>query len=222
MKLRIAIILIINCAYAAPENSSLLNSYIPKDGKVNAVFFVPDDAVKNLLLTLINHETQSISLAQYCLTDKDITLALLRAHARNVKIRIITDASCLRTKKEQVSFLRKNGIPVRVYQKPFSIMHNKFYIFNHTIYGRQLVWSGSSNATMSGVSKNEENVFITDNRSVMNRYCTKFEKLWTQTKELTLPKAATEDNTQDLPTLLTTLLETAQSAFEKFWGSIKN
>jgi len=146
--------------------------------KVEGVFFVPDDPVKKILLGLIYSEQWSIKAALYQLTDPDLFDALVDAHRRGVKIEIITDKSCLASKHEKITELRRYDIPVYVYgEKFYSIMHNKFWVFGKNLCNKRIIWSGSANATMSGTTRNEENVLVDDRLDMVKLYDEKFDRL---------------------------------------------
>lgn len=151
---------------------------VKSGNKVEGVFFVPDDPVKKILLGLIYTERWYIKAAVYQLTDPDLFDALIDAHRRGVKIEIITDKSCLASKHEKISELRSYEIPVYVYgEKFYSIMHNKFWVFGKNLCNKKIIWSGSANATISGTTRNEENVLVDDRADVVKLYDDKFDRL---------------------------------------------
>lgn len=157
--------------------------------KVEGVLFVPDDPVKKVLLGLIYSERWYIKAAVYQLTDADLFDALIDAHHRGVKIEIITDKSCLASKHEKITELRSYGIPVYVYgQKYYSIMHNKFWVFGRNLCNKKIIWSGSANATLSGTTRNEENVLIDDRFDVVKLYDEKFDRLKKKITPMAKPK----------------------------------
>lgn len=146
--------------------------------RVEGVLFVPDDPVKRVLIGLIYHEKSFIKAALYQLTDPDLFKALLDAHKRGVTIEIITDKSCLASKYEKISELRKYNIPVYVFGETyFRIMHNKFWVFGKNLCNKTILWSGSANATISGTTRNEENVMIDDRPYVVKMFNEKFDRL---------------------------------------------
>lgn len=164
--------------YEALECIKMAQERLVVSGRVQGVLFVPDDPVKKVLLGLIHSEKKCIKAAVYQLTDPDLVNALLDAHRRGVKIEIITDKSCLQSRYEGISKLKKQKIAVYVYGEIFfSIMHNKFWIFGKNLCNRSIVWSGSANATKSGTTRNEENIFVDDRLAVVTTYNEKFDRL---------------------------------------------
>ncbi len=160
--------------------------------KVKQVFFVPDEDVKVLLLGLIHMSKArtKIRIAVYQLTDKDIVNALILAHKRGVILEIITDQSCLYSRYEKITDLRRLGVPIHVYGgKYYSIMHNKFFVFENTLNGKSIVFTGSANATMGGTTRNEENVWIVENQKIIDQYKIKFDTLKKKISLMPRPKS---------------------------------
>ena len=153
---------------------------VKENGVINTLLFVPDHKVKKSLLGLIYNEQKSIATALFRLTDREVAQALSDAHERGIKIKIIADSGNFWAHNQKVSMLENLGIPIRYYQKPHACMHNKFWIFGQNFGQKPLVWSGSANATYSGLIRNEENVYVTDNPEFIVQYTEKFEALWEQ------------------------------------------
>lgn len=145
--------------------------------RIEGVFFVPDDPVKKILIGLIYNEKSLIKAALYQLTDNEIVNALIDARKRGVMVEVITDKSCLLSKHEKISTLKRHGIAVYVYNKAYSIMHNKIWVFGRNFYNRPLLLSGSANATMTGTTRNEENVIVTDRFDIVRIYNQKLDRL---------------------------------------------
>ena len=62
------------------------------------VFFSPDDAVAEELITLIQKETKSIKAAVYSLMHQGIAKALIDAHKRGVSVEVIVDPCSIRAR----------------------------------------------------------------------------------------------------------------------------
>ena len=79
---------------------------------------------------------------------------------------------------EKITELRNHDIPVYVYgEKFYSIMHNKFLVFGKNLGNKRIVWTGSANATISGTTRNEENVRVDDRFEIVKLYDEKFDRL---------------------------------------------
>lgn len=181
--------------------------------KVKKIFFVPDEDVKILLLGLIHMSKAKtkIRIAVYQLTDKDIVDALIAAHKRGVSLEIIVDQSCLYNRYEKISALRRLNIPIHVYGgKYYSIMHNKFFIFENTLNNKSIVFTGSANATLGGTTRNEENVWIIENKKIIDQYTKKFDTLkqkislmpFPKTKKLNIPQKIYKQMLQKINTII--------------------
>jgi phosphatidylserine/phosphatidylglycerophosphate/cardiolipin synthase-like enzyme len=166
--------LVTECVQLARE------ALIKEKGIINSVLFVPDHKVKNVLLGLIHSEQKSIKTALFRLSDREVSTALSQAHERGVVIEIIADKGGLWDKNEKLSTLEAYGIPICYFKRPYACMHNKIWIFGKNLDQKSLVWSGSANATFSGLTRNEENVYVTDNLDFIAQYEEKFTALWRQ------------------------------------------
>jgi mitochondrial cardiolipin hydrolase len=155
---------------------------------IKKALFSPDDDIKTVLLGLIASERQAISAALYMLTEKEIVQALIEAHKRGVKIELVTDLSCVESRFCKIDFLVREGIPVYVYHpalqtknssdsKSRSLMHNKFFIFNDTLDHKQILSTGSYNATKAAGVSNQENMIFTDDPDVIAAFKAQFIKL---------------------------------------------
>lgn len=173
---------------SAPSSFSADHNH-PSEG-VHSVLFSPDDNVQQELISLIEQEQASIKMAIFMLTTKEIVNALLQAHARGVKITIITDSMCVKERWSKVTVLTKAGICVYEY-KPSSaqtrmndLMHHKFVIFGKNHCNKTLVWTGSFNFTRSAQVNNQENVVILNDAKVVAKFNTQFKRLKQRSKKL--------------------------------------
>lgn len=144
-------------------------------------FFSPDDNARDILLDLIACEQESIFMAAFLLTDAVIAKALIEAKERGIDVQFVTDQMCCKGRHGKVGMLLQGGIDVLVYiggQKPGShmsdIMHNKFIIFAKNLQGRSVLWTGSFNFTHSARLKNQENVLLLGDRSIVSQYNNQF------------------------------------------------
>ncbi|KAF9407795.1 hypothetical protein BGZ76_005989, partial [Entomortierella beljakovae] len=81
---------------------------------VSPIFFPSEDSFSNLLNTL-NKARKSLDICVFTITDDQISNAVIRAHERGVRVRIITDND----KSEDLGsdakrMAKQNDIPVRV------------------------------------------------------------------------------------------------------------
>jgi len=148
------------------------------------VYFRPRDDIKAKLIELINQERLSIDCAVYMFSEKTIADALLNAHVRGVKVRIVVDQISMGEKYGKGIYLRSNGIEVVVHAADsinaflMPIMHHKFFIFGRNVETQKsLLWTGSYNCTASASRLHDENVIVVDDVGAIQQYKQCFEKL---------------------------------------------
>lgn len=128
------------------------------------------------LLDFISGATTSIDLAIYDFNRDSIRDALLAAHGRGVTVRVVTDDEASEhnaTYKPYYDALKDAGIPVVDDNRPSDIMHNKFWIFDGTI-----VWTGSTNLTDNGFTKNHNNSIVFNSVPFANIFTEQFEQMY--------------------------------------------
>ena len=146
------------------------NSHTPvqKHADVNAFFTPGIDCEKNII-TAIN-SSKKMEIAVYSITHPDITDAIISAHNRGAKIRIVTDRQMAKGKGSSVEKIRSAGIPVLT-NKKHKIEHNKFAVFDDVH-----IVSGSYNWTTNASKYNSENCVFFDQQN--KEYTHRFEYLW--------------------------------------------
>ena len=121
----------------------------------------------------------SIQVAAYSFTSKPVSLALLDAHKRGVKVQVVADAKSNNGQYSAVAFLANQGVPVRV-NGTYAIFHHKFMVLD----GRH-VETGSFNFSAAAAGKNAENVLLLWNvPEIAARYSREWERLWAEGIEI--------------------------------------
>lgn len=110
------------------------------------------------LVDLIESASEYIDVSVYAINNKPLTDALIAAHRRGVRLRVLTDRTQAAGPSSRVWDLIDAGVPLRVHSHK-KIMHTKVGIYD----GRS-VSSGSLNWTEPAVHKNEEvcDIFVDD------------------------------------------------------------
>ena len=134
--------------------------------------FSPHDNCPGEIRSLIATCRSSLDLCVFTITDDRLTEAVLEAHHRGVKIRIITDNDKAADLGSDADRFSDAGIPLRIDRTSFH-MHHKFAIFDAA-----LLLNGSYNWTRSAAENNEENFIITDQSVLISVFQQQFEKLW--------------------------------------------
>ncbi len=138
-------------------------------------FFSPRGGCREAVIDLINHSKRSIDVAIYSFTDKKIARALIKAHDRGVKVRVIIDYGNGKSRYCVGPLLEKAGIPVR-YKRGSGggLMHHKY-----AIYDGKVLSTGSFNWTANADRRNDENLVVIRNDShLVELYQKNFNKLW--------------------------------------------
>lgn len=155
---------------------------------LNRILFAPDDDIQQELIKLIDQEQESIKIAIFTFTDKEVAQALIDAHNRGVHVEVVTDAAYLRDQYSKIALLQSNKIPIFTYnphyqnagkkkQEMLSIMHNKFVVFGKNAKNMAIVWTGSFNFTRSAKLRNQENVVILYEQQCVKKFTQQFHRL---------------------------------------------
>jgi len=137
------------------------------------VFFTPGEDCRTNLVALINRAQKTLDIAVYSLTDKTLSEALEEAHARGVKVRILTDRSQAQNKNAKIYSLYAAGVPIKVHSV-HRLEHNKFVVIDG-----KYVETGSYNWTNSAADSNSENcLFMWNDPDTVGAYQARFDELW--------------------------------------------
>jgi phosphatidylserine/phosphatidylglycerophosphate/cardiolipin synthase-like enzyme len=150
--------------------------------------------VAEALVAQINAAQETIDIAAFEFNLTPLAEALIDAHKRGLQVRWLTDNEYgLGVDGDeghgQFALLQEAGIPVRTDARS-ALMHNKFWIFD-----RQRVWTGSTNATVNDVFRNNNNVLLIDSPVVAAMYEREFAELWAGESGPTSPSTVEEQST---------------------------
>lgn len=134
--------------------------------------FSPGRQCRERICSLFLHARLSADVCVFTITDDRITEAIVAAHQRGVRVRIITDDSKAFDRGSDIDVLEHSGIDVRV-DRTKHHMHHKFAIFDG-----QTLLSGSYNWTVSAMRYNEENLIVTDDSALVHQFAAVFGSLW--------------------------------------------
>ncbi len=155
------------------------------------VYFSPRGGAEAALVRLIDGAAKNIDAAIYTFTNRALAAAVVRAHKRGVKIRLILDGND-ESDYSKGFYLRQRGVDVRYARglakksrkkrkkryrvRKYGLMHHKFAVVDG-----KTVATGSFNWTASAERWNHENLLVIKSPSLARRYETAFRKIWKST-----------------------------------------
>jgi len=145
-------------------------------GRYASAYFSPDRGADQVVIGFIDHCHTFLDVAIYSLTHDPIAEAIIRAHQRGVKVRVLMDRSQAGNQYADDEKLEAVGIEVRR-DIVKGIMHNKFLVGD----GRDApsaVLTGSYNFTKNATENNAENFVVVRLSYIVEAYMVEFEKLW--------------------------------------------
>ncbi len=143
-------------------------------------FFTPGLQCEREIVKSILKTKHMLDIAIYSITNEAITDAIIEAHKKGVKVRVLTDYVQARGKYSKALYLKQNGVNIRLNSK-HKIEHNKFAIFD-----KKIVETGSYNYTYNATKNNSENCTFLKQKTDIQKYQRRFNWLW---KENTAEKS---------------------------------
>jgi phosphatidylserine/phosphatidylglycerophosphate/cardiolipin synthase-like enzyme len=134
--------------------------------------FSPGDGCLRMIVGRFAAARRTADLCVFTITDDRITRALLDAHRRGVRVRLVTDNDKVFDRGSDVEEIAAAGVPVKVDRTPFH-MHHKFALFD----GARLL-NGSYNWTRGAANDNEENLIDTGDPRLLAAFQRQFDELW--------------------------------------------
>ncbi|GAB1470200.1 phospholipase D-like domain-containing protein [Chloroflexota bacterium] len=135
-------------------------------------------SIEEKLIEFINNAQTSIHIASFEFNLPRVADALIAAKARGVDVRWMTDdENGLKIdgneNRGQFTRLMAGGVEVKDDART-ALMHNKFWIFD-----RQITWTGSTNITVNGIYKQNNNVIVIRSPEIAEIYEREWQELWT-------------------------------------------
>jgi phosphatidylserine/phosphatidylglycerophosphate/cardiolipin synthase-like enzyme len=122
------------------------------------------------LAAAIDNAQYTVDMAIYHLNLWSLRDALIRAHRRGLKVRVVTDGD--HVGEAEITDLIAAGVSVEA-DKRESLMHHKYVIID-----RLDVWTGSMNFTVNGAYRNDNNLVHIRSRYVAEDYLREFEEMF--------------------------------------------
>jgi phosphatidylserine/phosphatidylglycerophosphate/cardiolipin synthase-like enzyme len=141
-------------------------------------YFSPGKACISEVIRQFDTAADSCDVCVFTITDDRITNAIIRAHGRGVRVRVITDDAKAHDLGSDVDKLQFVGIPCKMDHGNEAHMHHKFAVFD-----RKRLMTGSFNWTRSASEDNEENLIVTPDANLVAAFSARFEALWSRMRE---------------------------------------
>ncbi|MEH7388027.1 phospholipase D-like domain-containing protein [Bacillus sp. JJ1521] len=153
--------------YKDTEQLDIVKLEYKSSSKLRYFFTKSSSSPQEELIRVINEACETIDVAVYYISERNIVTHLCSATDRCVKVRIITD----KDDSYQESALQQLlvvGIPVKV-----NTYAEKMHLKN-MIIDEEIITSGSYNFTYSAEKKNEEVVIISKDKKIAKEWSEKF------------------------------------------------
>jgi phosphatidylserine/phosphatidylglycerophosphate/cardiolipin synthase-like enzyme len=135
-------------------------------------WFSPGNDCVDRLVRLLGSARRSLDICVFTITDDRLSRAILEAHGRSVRVRVLTDDYKAGDLGSDIYDLAEAGVQVAVDSSP-SHMHHKFALVD-----RSVVVTGSYNWTRAAAVENQENIVVSDQPRLVRRFADEFERLW--------------------------------------------
>ncbi|MCX7803248.1 MAG: phospholipase D-like domain-containing protein [Meiothermus ruber] len=158
--------------FAGQENGLGRSERFQIGSTEGVVYFSPAGGrrARGAILEVLGRARQEIWVAAYVLTDTRIIEALVQAHRRGVRVRVVIDTRNLENSRDET--LKQAGVDVRKDGNPYT-MHHKVMVVDG-----EWVITGSYNFTNSGFGRNNENLLILRDSALAQRYQREVESIW--------------------------------------------
>lgn len=140
------------------------------------------DDIEGFISSQINQAERRISIAVAWFTNHALFEMLTKACEKKVRVNVVLLNDILNRNEFGLDFgiLTKLGAEIRFAKSDLGTMHNKFCVIDN------LVITGSYNWTYHA-NKNRENIVMTDEESVVNRYREEFDRLFDDAIPIPIP-----------------------------------
>lgn len=162
------------------EEAAATAANLLSGGQLYQIIFTDPDAAneemmvggaETYLIALINAAQISIDVAFFQFDLDSVADALLAAQERGVRVRLVYDDQYALS-DPQTQTLLDAGIPAMPDLRD-AYMHNKFFVID-----RLLVWTGSTNITVNGFYRNDNNAVILASPQIADDYTLEFEEMF--------------------------------------------
>lgn len=136
------------------------------------VYFSPRGGCTERIIEGINDANSRIDVAMYSFTSEPISEALVQAHRRGVKIRVLLDKQQAGSKYSQDDSLEAKGIEV-IRDIRTGYMHLKVCLIDEAV-----LFAGSFNWSKNAEERNQEDMLVFTEPDIVAVYQQRFDYLW--------------------------------------------
>lgn len=138
----------------------------------NVAYFSPGNECWQEIVRRLEFARTAVDICVFTITDDRITRAIMGAHGRGVRLRVLSDDQKSGDLGSDIEQIQASGVAVRT-DRDLAHMHHKFAIID----GRYLI-NGSYNWTRGAAAENRENIVTTTEPSLLDSFQREFEALW--------------------------------------------
>ncbi|MBI2390764.1 MAG: carbohydrate-binding protein [Deltaproteobacteria bacterium] len=147
---------------------------LPRANAWAQLHFAPETAVDRVIASAIDAAKTSVDVAMFTFTMRSISDALVRAHKRGVRVRMVVEQKQQDLSDAEDRVAAAGALVVRGQNRtgPHSAMHQKYAVLDET-----RVITGATNWTFSGTRNNEEDLLVLDLPELAAAYSANFRDL---------------------------------------------
>jgi phosphatidylserine/phosphatidylglycerophosphate/cardiolipin synthase-like enzyme len=166
-----------NAKYGPNKSRNTPKNVIIGGGKNIEVYFSPTDGTTAGIVNEIDSANTDLEFALLIHTANETGTAIYNAKRRGVNARGIVNVDTATT-GDEYTYLLRNGVQMRLYNDG-SIFHHKYCLVDaKNAASNPTLLTGSHNWSATAETKNDENLLIIHDASIVNIYLQEFEARW--------------------------------------------
>lgn len=138
----------------------------------NYAFFSPGNACRSAIISKMKAAKNSLKICVFTISDNEIRDEILIAYRRGISVKIISDNDKSFDAGSDIDYLSKKGIKIKIDQTA-NHMHHKFCVVDN-----EVLITGSYNWTRSAAERNQENIVISQDNTLIKSFINEFDQLW--------------------------------------------